>query len=110
MSEVGPEAGAGAGAGVGVGAAAGVAVGVGVGAGVGAEAAPGAEAEAEAAAGLAVDTGRIAGTADTGRIVGTAGSTVGIVVDTTVQWRKFGLQLVAQLDFPDADLAPLHKV
>lgn len=93
MSEVGPEAGAG----------------VGVGAGVGAEAAPGAEAEAEAeaAAGLAVDTGRIAGTADTGRIVGIAGSTVGIVVDTTVQW---ALQLVAQLDFPDADLAPLHKV
>lgn len=89
MSEVGPEAGAG------------------VGVGAGAEAAPGAEAEAEAAAGLAVDTGRIAGTADTGRIVGIAGSTVGIVVDTTVQW---ALQLVAQLDFPDADLAPLHKV
>lgn len=103
MSEVGPEAGAG----VGVGAGAGAGAGVGVGAGVGAEAAPGAEAEAEAAAGLAVDTGRIAGTADTGRIVGIAGSTVGIVVDTTVQW---ALQLVAQLDFPDADLAPLHKV
>jgi len=45
--------------------------------------------------GLAVDTGHIAGTADTGRTAGTVGSTVGIVVDTTDQWQKFGLRLVA---------------